>query len=182
VLLIRALLQAPMPVRRGGNPAPPPAVLPTSAPTARPTAARIPPVQVEHTAISTVDAQGRRQWDLRAEAVSVDGAAGTATLTNIEGTYFEAGQPSVRLRAASGSFTLATRNVTLTGGVHAESTTGRMLDAEIVKWFPRAQRIEAVGSVVLRQPGMIVHADHLTADITLQRTRLSGNIRVTVNE
>ncbi len=151
-------------------------------PTPAPTPARLPPLRVEQTAIATVDAAGRPQWDLRAQTVTVDGNAGVATLTNVTGTYFEAGKPSATIKAARGVFTIATRNVTLSGSVHVESVSGRTLDAETVKWFPKTQQAEAQGAVVLRQRGVTVRGDHLTSDLSLQRAKMSGNIKVTMHE
>ncbi|MDR7485856.1 MAG: LPS export ABC transporter periplasmic protein LptC [Armatimonadota bacterium] len=157
----------------GGGPAPP-------APQATP--APIPPVQVERSAISTVDPQGRRQWEIRAATISVDGVAGTAQLTAVEGAFFQAGAMAVTFTAPRGTFYIATRNVTLAGGVFARSATGRTLEADVVRWYPRIRQVEATGSVVLRQQGIVVRADHLTADVALQRTKLDGNIRVEVAE
>lgn len=182
-LVIWALLRTPTPPGwRGAGTRSSVTATPSSQPSPRATPATIPPVHVERTAISTVDEQGRRQWDLRAEAVTVDGAAGTATLSRVEGVYFQAGEPAVTFRAPRGTLYIASRNVTLTGGVHVESTTGRTLQANVVRWLPKSQEIQATGAVVLRQPGMTVRADRLIADVALRRTRLTGNIRVTVTE
>jgi lipopolysaccharide assembly outer membrane protein LptD (OstA) len=57
-----------------------------------------------------------------------------------------------------------------------------MLEANEVTWFPKTQQIEASGDVVLHQEDMTVRADRLTADIGLRRTKLDGNVRVTVAE
>jgi LPS export ABC transporter protein LptC len=157
-----------------------PAASPTATPTPRPAA--LPPVRVERTAISTVDASGRPQWEMRAQTVALDGNTGIATLTGVAGIYYEAGQRSATITAARGVLTIATRNVVLSGGVHAESTSGRTLDARTVKWFPGRHQVEAEGAVILRQRGMTVRADRMVADISLQRTRMSGNIKVTMHE
>ncbi len=179
-LVIWALLQAPDPAPGRAGSIPGPAASPTVQPSPSPRAARIPPIEVEGTAISTVDTEGRRQWDIRAESVAVDSASGTATLAAVEGTYFRAGEPAIAFSAPRGTFHVATRNVTLSGRVRARATSGHTLEADAVRWFPKTQQIEASGSVTLRQSGMIVHGDHLVADVSLQRTRMSGNIRVTV--
>jgi LPS export ABC transporter protein LptC len=180
-VVIWALLQAPEPVRPAG-PTPRASATRSPRPTATPGIASIPPVRVEGSVISTVDAQGRQQWDLRADTVSVDGPKGTVTLTAVTGTFFENGQPSVEFSAPRGTFYIASRNVTLEGGVRAKSVSGRTLEAQTATWTPGTRQVGASGHVVLRQPGMVVRADRLTADTSLQHTRLSGNIRVTVDE
>ncbi|MBM3470591.1 MAG: LPS export ABC transporter periplasmic protein LptC [Armatimonadetes bacterium] len=181
-LIIWALLQAPEPAPGRSGSALGPAASPTARPSPAPRAGHLPPIQIEGTAISTVDAAGRRQWDIRAESVTVDGASSTATLAAVEGTYFQAGEPAVVFSAPRGTFYVATRNVTLSGRVRARATAGQTLEADVVRWFPKTQQIEASGSVTLRQSGMIVQGDHLVADVSLQRTRMSGNIRVTVEQ
>lgn len=179
-LVIWALLQAPdSPPGRTSLTAGPVAS-PTAQPSPRPRTAHPPPIEVDGTTISTVDAAGRRQWDIRAKSVAVDGASRTATLEAVEGTYFRAGEPAIAFSAPHGTLYLATRDVTLSGRVRARATSGQTLEADVVRWFPKSQQIEASGSVKLSQSGMIVHGDHLVADVSLQRTRMSGNIRVTV--
>lgn len=179
-LVIWALLQAPDPVRPGSPLGP--AASPTPRPSPSPRAALLPPIEVEGTAISTVDAAGRRQWDIRAESVAVDGTSSTATLTAVEGTYFQAGEPAVVFSAPRGTFHVSSRNVTLSGRARARATSGHTLEADVIRWYPKTQQIEASGSVKLRQSGMIVQGDHLDADVSLQRTRMTGNIRVTVEQ
>jgi LPS export ABC transporter protein LptC len=182
-LVIWALLQAPTTVPGRGSPASGPVATPAPArPSPTPTRARIPPVQVEHTAISTVDEGGRPQWDIHAESVTVDGVRGTASLTTVDGTYFQGGQPSVVFTAPRGTFYITSRDVVLSGGVQARATSGRTLEADYVKWSPKANQIEATGSVVLRQKGLTAWADRLTADIALEHYRLSGNVRVQASE
>lgn len=181
VLVVWALLQTPAPLRRGVTDARP-AATQRPHPPAGPVPGRLPPVRVEGTAIITVDPQGRKQWDIRAEAVSVHGDAGTVAMRAVDGTFFEAGEPSVSFVAPRGSFFIASRNVTLEGGAHARAAGGRALSADRVRWILKAGQIEAKGNVVFRQERMVVHADRLVADTALRNATLSGNVRVTVAE
>ncbi len=178
-VIIWALLQTPTPGRGGGDPV----VVATPRPQPTPTPSpAIPPVRVAGTTITTVDPSGLPQWDLRAAAVVVDGTAGTVALTTVTGVFFEAGEPSVEFTAPRGTFFIASRNVALEGGVRARASTGRTLEADAVRWIPGNRQIEARGNVVLRQEALVVRADRLTSDTTLQHSRLRGNIRVTVVE
>ncbi|MDR7554020.1 MAG: LPS export ABC transporter periplasmic protein LptC [Armatimonadota bacterium] len=152
------------------------------APGARPAQHAVPPLEVRQTAITSVDAQGRRQWELQAQTVVVDNAAGVAVLTAVRGTYYKTGEPAISFSAPRGRFDLASREVVLSGGVRAQSTTGRRVFAETVRWFPRTHELEAIGRVVLEQGTWRIQADYLRADVTLQRTTLRGNIRATVTE
>ncbi len=183
-ILIWVLLQSPAP--EPGRPAVLLRRTATRAPAVRPSpgpqSGQIPAVEVERTTMSTVDAQGRRQWEIHADAVVVDGAANTATLTGVRGTYFQRGEAAISFSAPRGTFNVATRAVALAGGVKARAVSGRTVQADVVEWFPKTQQITATGAVVLRQKGLIVRADRLTADVALRRASLQGNIRVTVEE
>jgi LPS export ABC transporter protein LptC len=145
-----------------------------------PPARAIRPAIIKGTSVSSVDEQGQRQWELYAESVIVDSAAGTATLTVVRGTHFKDGRPATTFVAPRGVFSIVSRNVTLTGRVQARSAAGHALEADRVQWLAKKQQLEASGAVVLHQRGMTVYADRLTADVELQRTRLAGRIRVTV--
>lgn len=160
--------------------APSRALAAASAPQPMPPA--VPPLEVQQTAITSVDAQGRRQWELQAQTVVVDNAAGVAVLTVVQGTYYKTGEPAITFSAPRGRFELASRNVTLTGGVRARSTAGRRVSADTVRWFPKTHELEATGRVVLEQGAWTIRADYLRADVMLQKTTLRGNIRATVTE
>ena len=56
------------------------------------------------------------------------------------------------------------------------------LEAKDIELGQRRREIEATGAVVLTQPGVVARADRLVADTGLERTRLSGNVRVTTTE
>jgi LPS export ABC transporter protein LptC len=156
-----------------------PAASPVPVPSPR--VGQLPAVAVDRTKVTTVDAQGRRQWEIRAETVLVDGATNKAVLRGIQGTYFQRGPPAVSFSAQRGTFDAATHIVALTGAVRARAP-GRSVQADAVEWSPKTQKVIATGDVVLRQKVLILRADRLTADTTLQRANLQGNIRVTIEE
>lgn len=179
LLVVLALLRSP-----ARAPAPP-AVRATPTPTpgaAAPPPTAIPPASIQGSTIASVDDKGRRQWELRAASVLVDSQAGTAALSAVVGTYFKEGRPAITFEAPRGTFFIATHVVTLSGRVRARAVSGPALEADLVRWLPRTQQLEATGAVVLHQRGMTIHADRLRADVALQRTRLEGKIRVTVDQ
>lgn len=170
------------PEPQGAAPAPAVSATPTPAPAPSPRAGQFPRVEVERTTVTTVDTQGRRQWELRADEVVVDGVSNTAVLTKVQGTYFQRGKPEISFSAARGTFNANTRVVVLTGGVRARAASGRAMEADSVEWIPKTQQVIATGGVVFRQKGLTLRADRLTADTSLRHANLVGNIRVVVQE
>ncbi|HET8679187.1 MAG TPA: LPS export ABC transporter periplasmic protein LptC [bacterium] len=170
------------PERQGTAPLATASPAPAPVPAPSPRAGQIPAVAVEKTTVTTVDAQGRRQWELRADEVVVDGTSNTAVLTRVQGTYYQRGQPEIGFSAARGTFNIQTRVVVLSGSVRARATSGRAVEADNVEWIPKSQQVIATGAVVLRQKGLTLRADRLTADTSLKHANLVGNIRVVVEE
>lgn len=170
------------PERQGAAPVATVTPAPGPVPTPSPRAGQIPAVEVEKTTVTTVDAQGRRQWELRADEVAVDGTSNTAVLKKVQGTYYQRGQPEIAFSAARGSFNIQTRVVVLSGGVRARAASGRAVEADNVEWSPKSQQVVATGAVVFRQKGLTLRADRLTADTSLRHANLVGNIRVVVEE
>lgn len=170
------------PEGRGAAPVATATPAPAPVPAPSPRAGQIPAVEVEKTTVTTVDAQGKRQWELRADEVVVDGTSNTAVLTRVQGTYYQRGQPAVTFSAARGTFNIQTRIVVLSGTVRARATSGRAVEADTVEWSPKNQQVVATGGVVFRQKGLTLRADRLTADTSLRRANLVGNIRAVVEE
>ncbi|MGH2373146.1 MAG: LPS export ABC transporter periplasmic protein LptC [bacterium] len=170
------------PERQGATPVATVTPAPAPVPTPSPRAGQMPAVEVERTIVTTVDAQGRRQWELRADEVVVDGTSNMAVLKKVQGTYYQRGRPEIAFSAARGTFNIQTRIVVLSGGVRARAASGRAVEADNVEWIPKSQQVIATGAVVFRQKGLTLRADRLTADTSLRRANLVGNIRVVVEE
>lgn len=183
-LLLWVLLRGP--VREQGAAAPILRRTVTATPvpqsTSTPAGGQIPPVEAEQPTLTTADEKGRRQWEIHADTVVVDSTANLAKLTNVRGTYYQKGDPVVTFTAPRGTFDIRSRDVALMDGVHASATAGRSIDARVVNWYTKKETIEAVGSVVLRQKGLTVHADRVTTDLKLTNAKLQGNVRVDVAE
>jgi len=177
---------------RGGSPAgssgslagasPPPAATPSPAPTPPPGGTSLPPVSVEESRITGGDAAGRLQWDLRAATLEADAARQEVRLQRVEGKFYERGALVLTLAAPGAVFSTKTQDITLSGGVRARAAGDRLLEAERVQWLAARRLLVATGNVRLTQDRITVRADRLESDIALRKTKLSGNIRVTVRE
>ena len=178
-------LRGGAPAGSSGSPAgasPPPAAIPSPARTPPPGGAPLPPVSVEESRITGGDAAGRLQWDLRAATLETDVGRQEVRLRRVEGTFYERGALVLTLAAPDAVFSTKTQDMTLSGGVRARAAGDRLLEAERVQWLAGRHLLVATGNVRLTQDRITVRADRLESDIALRKTKLSGNIRVTVRE
>ncbi len=176
---------------RGGAPAgsprspagaTPPSGTPSPAPAPPSAGVPLPPISVEESRITGGDVAGRLRWDLRAATLETDAVRRQVRLRRVEGTFYERGTVVLTLVAPDAVFSLKTQDVTLSGGVRARAAGGRLLEAARVQWLAARRLLVATGNVRLTQDRMTVRADRLESDIALRKTKLSGNIHVTVRE
>lgn len=165
---------------RAPVPVPSPASRPApAAPRPRPD---VPFLNIEETALSGVDAGGRRLWDVRATTLQVDRARNVVTLTDVAGQFYQAGTPSLVFTAPRGVYSVQTKQVELSGGVVGTTPDGRTLRAPTVRWDGRQQQFTASGGVTVSQQGMTIRADRLSSDAALRHPTFTGNITVKVTE
>lgn len=180
---------------RGGSPAAPESASTLTAPSpspASPTARTtplpatgqptVPPVRVEQGRISGADPAARVQWELRAASLVVEAGRQEVRLERVEGKFFEQGRLVITFTAPRGIFQMTARDVILSGGVRARATSGRLVEAERMQWSAARRLLIATGHVRLVQDRVTMRADRLESDIGLRKTRLMGNITVTVRE
>jgi LPS export ABC transporter protein LptC len=178
---------------QNGRPTSPPEPRPTASPppsaatpgpdrTTAPGGAALPPFTLDESSISAADAAGRVQWELRAQTVETSADQQEVRLVRAEAKFFEKGAVVLTLTAPAAVFSARTQDVTMTGGVRARAARGSTLQAGRVQWLAARRLLVATGGVRLRQERFTVRADSLESDIGLRRTKLRGNIRVTVEE
>lgn len=161
--------------------------LPAAPPTAGPPPSAggpptVPPVRIDQGRISGAEPAARVQWELRAEALVVDAGRQQVRLERVEGKFYERGTLVITFAAPQGVFQMTARDVILSGGVRARATSGRLVEAERMQWSAARRLLIATGHVRLVQDRVTMRADRLESDIGLRKTRLMGNITVTVQE
>jgi LPS export ABC transporter protein LptC len=160
---------------------------PPAAPAPDPPATRRAPtddpfLHIEGTTLSAADPAGRRLWDLKASQLTMDNAKQRVVLQGVSGRFYAKTGGGISFSAPSAVFHVSTRNVEMSGGVVGRAADGRVLRAAQIRWNAGAREIVAVGTVVLTQRGLAIHADRLAADAALDQVRFSGNVRVRVTE
>lgn len=178
----------------GAEPIPPPAMTPSPSPLPSPAGPGgrpspgaqpgqpIPPVSVEGSRITGSDPQGRVEWELRAASVEVDNTRQQIRLEGVDGTFFEKGKPAIIFSAPRGTFDIAQRDVVLSGRVRARAPSGGRMEADVMHWMAARRVLVATGNIVLAQEKLIVRADRMETDVGLRKTRVSGNVKLTVTE
>lgn len=77
--------------------------------------------------------------------------------------------------AAGPEATVVNRLVTMRAGCDARNAEGQELTARTMRWHLDTGRLDAEGSVVVRDAGRVLTGDRLRADTRLERGRLTGH-------
>jgi LPS export ABC transporter protein LptC len=139
-------------------------------------------LHIEGTTLSAADPAGRRLWDLRAAQLTMDNAKQRVVLRGVSGRFYRGAGVGITFSAPAAVFHVASRDVEMTGGVVGRAADGRVLRAAQIRWNAGARQIQAMGTVILTQRGVAIHADRLAADAGLDQVRFSGNVLVRVTE
>ena len=121
---------------------------------------------------------GRTVWKLTARQVRVDIDTNDTGMQGIEGTFYSDDGRSVTLHADEGHMASATRDITLTGNVHAEIDDGTQLRADSLVWTAADGVLAAVGGAALSRSDVRASGDRIASADAFQQFSIQGNAQI----
>lgn len=158
----------------------PPAVEPPGTSSAEPEPGTRPFAEIRQGDLEGTDENGRAQWRIFADVVTVLHDKNTVLLRNVRATLFERDGGTIVVTGARGSFATTTHEVEIEGHVHGKSSTGRELFADQLHWVPRKGKVTGTGHIRLVQERVVMYADGMTSDTILGQTQFFGHVRASV--
>lgn len=119
-------------------------------------------------------------WDLN--VVKLTKVRNNSQLVGIDGQYIQNKKALYTIQAKEGKFNWQTRNFELKGSVHFQTSDGKELSAEQIRWEPAKNRLIAVGQVSLRNQQLQLTTNSIDTDLELDRAKLSGDTKVKYRE
>jgi LPS export ABC transporter protein LptC len=121
-------------------------------------------------------------WELKAKRAEYSKDRKIAQITELEGTFFEAGKKALRVKAPSGEIRTDERTILLTGGVQGLALErGTTLNATQILWTPEKKIVTAEGAVTLFDPKqqVTVTGKRMVGDIAIKSVTLDGGVTAT---
>ena len=135
-------------------------------------------VLFENTAL-VEEKDGKRLWELNAEAVNVDVTAKKVNLTKVNATFYREDGSKVNVVAHSGIADIAKQEVFLNGEVTAVSAAdGATFTAPHVRWAGEIRWFFAEGGVKLVRDDTVITGDKLDSDVNMEKVKVRGNAKV----
>lgn len=125
---------------------------------------------------------GRMVWSLVADRAEYDKSGDMAYLDGIR-MEFAGKEPAgkISVRAAKGSYSAKTRNVSLRGKVHITTGSGAVFDTESLDYLASGSFLTTADPVMFRQQRLALTARGMTLNVDEQVARFSKAVDATVD-
>lgn len=131
------------------------------------------------TFVGTDDA-GHTRWQISADNVLLAQGRKAVLLRNVRATFFDQGGAPMIVTGDRGRYNTETRDVDIEGNVHGVSRNGRELFADTLHYAPAGQIVTGTGHIRVVEARLIMYADQVVSDITLDQTKFFGRIHMTL--
>ena len=121
---------------------------------------------------------GKRLWEFKADAVTIDETTKKIYLTAVKGTVYREDGSSVTLIARNGVADTTSKEILLEGEVLAQSSSGASFTAPKVRWAGQQQWFFADGGVRLVRQGTVISGEQLESDVNMEQMKIRGNAKV----
>ncbi len=171
----------------GGTRSPSPTAPPSGAPAAPAATGTAVPIHIETHGDSgqfvtiVQSLHGRKLYTIRALSTDVQSAGtnqGTGQLDQPHVTFVDRHGSTTIADAPKAHLVERDKTVVMTGGVHANTSTGTILTCDTLTYSGATERFHGEGNVVLSaRDGMHLEGQHLDGDTRLQEVSVTGGAR-----
>ncbi|HCB93308.1 MAG TPA: LPS export ABC transporter periplasmic protein LptC [Selenomonas sp.] len=124
------------------------------------------------------DRDGVKIWDLTADKMNVHTTTQDVELVNPVGHYFQADGNTIELRAKSGVYNQATKNVHIQDEVTVTSKDGAKLVCDKLDWVAGEELIVAEGNVKVTKDDILAEGDRIEARKGVGHLKIQGNAHI----
>ncbi len=118
---------------------------------------------------------GKRIWELKAGHMDVDMESQDATLTDIEGHFYEKDGRILTVTAKTGKYTAKTHDIDIEGDVVIESSDGARLTSDALHWTSSNEKLAAVGNATAAKDDMRATGDAIESTDGFGKIKIIGH-------
>ncbi len=130
----------------------------------------------------TEEENGKILWELTAEAIEMDPGTQNVLLHKVQGTFYSDKGTTLTVTSQEGSLDSQTKNVWLTGAVHAVASDGGDLTAPALLWQDQTKLLLGNGGVKVVKGSTTLTGDQLEGDSVLNKIKVTGHAHVVTKE
>lgn len=126
----------------------------------------------------TEEKDGKRLWELGAETIDVDVNTKNVTLKNIKGTFYQDNGGKIEITAPVAFMDSKTKDISMSGKVHAVSSDGGDFTAQETRWSEKDQLFYGSGEILFKKNDTVMSGDKLQSDKNMVNIKLSGHAKI----
>lgn len=122
---------------------------------------------------------GKRLWELTAEAIEADNANKRAYLHNIKGVFYQDNGGKIDLTAKEAVVCTDIKDIILEGDVKAVSSVdGAAFTAPKALWRGKDKRFQGSGGITLTKKDVVVTGEQIESDANMEKVVVKGKAKV----
>ncbi len=124
------------------------------------------------------DKNGVKIWDLTADKMNVNTVTQDVELINPVGHFYQADGNTIELRAKTGIYNQATKNVHIQDEVVVTTKDGAKLTAGVLDWVAGEELLVATGEVKITKDDILAEGDRIEARKGIGHLKIEGNAHI----
>lgn len=121
---------------------------------------------------------GKRLWELKAEAIEIDPETKNIRLKNLIGTFYQDKGGKIDITAPEAFIDSKTRDIMMSIKVHAVASDGGTFTANETRWSSKERHFYGAGDVILTKDDTVMTGDKIESDANMNKVKMSGNAKV----
>jgi LPS export ABC transporter protein LptC len=127
--------------------------------------------EIRHTSVK----DGRKEWSLKAASANYSNDTKKALFNDVQVIFFLENNREVMVKGQQGSLRTDTNDITVSGDVTVEEEDFK-LAAQEIRYDNKHQQIDIPVPVTITGPGIKLHADRMTVDLSSETALLKGAV------
>ena len=126
----------------------------------------------------SAEKDGRKQWELRADRISMNVDTQDAEMENIKGQFYEENGRVVTLVAKHGLYRQGTKDIAVDGDVKVTNTDGAELTSQKLTWLAAQEKLVAEVDVRVKKDDMRASGDLIESSDGFNRIKIIGKAHI----
>ncbi len=128
--------------------------------------------------VLSAEKDGRKQWELSADQISVDVDTQNAEMTKITGKFYSEDDRIVTLTSDHGFYNQSTKDIAVDGNVKVTNTDGAELNCQKLSWIAEKEMMVAEGDAHVKKEDMRAHGDRIESTDGFNRVKIIGKAHI----
>ena len=126
----------------------------------------------------SVEKDGKKQWELQADTISMNVDTQDAEMENLKGQFYEDDGRVVTLVAKHGIYRQNTKDIAVDGDVKVTNTDGAELTSQKLIWLAAEEKLVAEVDVRVKKEDMRASGDRIESSDGFNRIKIIGKAHI----